>query len=95
MKNARALVVVFGLALSCIPALTQPATGTYPYGSFTGGPDAINLGNLNAKLTIPIVNKAGRGQNFVYDLTYDSSVWYPVGSTGSQSWQPVTTSWWG
>lgn len=96
MKNARAFLVAIGLALFSLQALTQPATGTYPDGSFTGGPDVVNLGNLNANLTIPIVNKPGRGQNFVYNLTYDSSVWYPVGSSGSQSWQPVnTTSWWG
>ena len=94
MKNARAFAVVICLALSCIPALTQPATGSYPFGSFTGGPDVVNLGNLNANLTIPISNKAGRGQNFVYNLIFDSSVWYPVGSSGSQFWEPVSAWGW-
>src|ERR1041384_1854178 len=53
-----------------------PPTGTPPFGSFGGRPDVINLANLNAHLSIPILHKAGRGLNFVYDLTYDSSVWY-------------------
>jgi RHS repeat-associated protein len=94
MKNVRVLVIASSLVLFCIPALTQVATGTPPFGNFTGGPDVVNLGNLNVNWTIPIRNKPGRGQNFVYNLVYDSSVWYPVGSTGAQSWQPVANWGW-
>ena len=84
----------FALLLSIIvlagrSTSAQVATGTPPFGSFAGGPDIINLANLNSHLPIPVLHKAGRGTNFTYDLSYDSSVWYPAGATGSQSWQPV------
>jgi hypothetical protein len=90
IRAARFLVVV--PLLTFVPALSQAqvATGTPPFGSFGGGPDIINLANLNSHINIPVFAKAGRGGfNFTYDLTYDSSVWYPVGASGQQSWQPV------
>ena len=71
------------------PAPAQVATGTPAFGSFAGGPEVINLGNLNAHWAIPVLHKPGRGVNFTYDLGYDSSVWYPVGASGNQTWQPV------
>ena len=67
----------------------QVQTGTPPFSSVGGGPDAIDLGNLNIHISIPILHKPGRGTNFTYDLSYDSSVWYPVGSSGNQVWTPV------
>lgn len=68
----------------------QVKTGTPPFGSFGGGPaDVINLSNLNTNFPIPVIHKAGRGVPFNYDLTYDSSVWRPVGVSGNQNWQPV------
>src|SRR5437879_10054315 len=70
--------------------LGQVQTGTPPFGSFGGGPEVINLGNLNAHWTIPVIHKPGRGINFTYDLSYDTSVWYPVGGT----WQPVQNWGW-
>jgi hypothetical protein len=67
----------------------QHATGTQPFGTFGGGPDIINLGNLNVHLNIPVLHKQGRGLPFIYDLAYDSSsVWMPVTSNGSTSWSP-------
>jgi RHS repeat-associated protein len=73
----------------------QVATGMPPFGSFGGGPDVINLANLNSHMTVPVLNKAGRGiLPFTYNLSYDSSVWYPVGVSGSQSWQPVANWGW-
>jgi len=75
-------------------ALTQIARGTPPFGSFGGGPDIINLGNLNGHLTIPVFGRAGRGRSFEYDLAYDTSIWYPVTSSGTTSWQPVTNWGW-
>jgi len=54
----------------------QVPTGTPPMGSFGGGPDIIDLANLNSHLDISVINKPGRGgMNFTYDLNYDSSVW--------------------
>src|SRR5712692_5132389 len=73
----------------------QVQTGTPPFGSFGGGPfDTMNLGNLNVHFAIPVVNKAGRGMAFPYNLSYDNSVWYPVGVSGSQNWQPVQNWGW-
>jgi len=68
------------------PASAQVQTGTPPFGSFGGGPDVVNLGSLNGHLTIHAMNKPGRGTNFTYDLSYDSSVWYPVTSGGATTW---------
>src|SRR5439155_142921 len=66
-------------------AVAQVATGTPPFGSFGGGPfDTVNLGNLNVHFGIPVVNKAGRGMPFSYVLSYDSSVWFPLGVSGNQ-----------
>src|SRR5258708_5167832 len=88
------VLILLALALSfegfvATSASAQVPTGTPPFGSFGGGPDVINLANLNSHITIPVLHKPGRGTNFDYDLTYDSSVWYPVGATGFQNWQPV------
>jgi len=56
----------------------QVTTGIQPFGSYGGGPDAVNLANLNVHLDIPIRSKAGRGLNFIYALGYDTAVWTPV-----------------
>jgi RHS repeat-associated protein len=81
------------LALGSV-ARAQVVTGTPPFGSFGGGPDIINLANLNSHITIPIINKAGRGTPFTYNLTYDSSVWYPVTTSGVTTWTPVLNWGW-
>jgi len=88
------LYLLIVLTLTASTSSAQVATGTPPFGSFGGGPDVINLANLNSHITIPVLHKAGRGTNFTYDLSYDSSVWYPVGVSGSQTWQPVTNFGW-
>src|SRR5713226_7584558 len=68
----------------------QVQSGTPPFASFGGGPfDIVNLGNLNVHFSVPILHKSGRGVPFAYDLGYDTSVWSPVSSSGSLSWQPV------
>jgi hypothetical protein len=75
---------------------SQVATGTPALGSFGGGPfDTVNLGNLNVHFAIPVVNKAGRGMPFSYNLAYDSSIWEPVTSNGTTSWTNVTDTNWG
>ncbi|HEV3419520.1 MAG TPA: RHS repeat-associated core domain-containing protein [Candidatus Acidoferrum sp.] len=81
------LLIVILLASSGLNA--QVTTGTPPHGSFGGGPDVIDLANLNAHISIPVVHKAGRGTSFIYDLGYDSSVWYPLTSGSTKTWQPV------
>jgi RHS repeat-associated protein len=92
------LLVVFVFLLVGLlpsPVSAQVTTGTPPFGSFSGGPDVINNANLNAHWTIPVLHKPGRGGfNFGYDLSYDTSVWYPVGVSGSQTWQFVNNWGW-
>jgi RHS repeat-associated protein len=79
------------LVCSILPssAVAQVKTGTPTYGSFSGSPDVINNANLNIHLSVPVIHKPGRGTNFDYDITYDSSVWNPATSGGSTYWQPV------
>src|SRR5260370_15417400 len=78
------LLLIFGIAVD--PSAAQVPTGTPPFGSYGGGPDIINLANLNSHLTIAVLHKAGRGTNFTYDLGYDSSVWFPTAG----AWHPVS-----
>jgi RHS repeat-associated protein len=90
------ILLIMGMLFASLPAVAQtpPATGTPAFGSFDGGPDIINLGNLNAHLSVPVFHKPGRGTNFTYDLSYDSSVWYKVTSGSTASWQPVNLFGW-
>ncbi len=89
LRAPSGLFLIIALALAALPAHAQVQTGTPPFGSFGGGPDVINLANLNAHHTIPVRHKPGRGIDFTYDLSYDSSVWFPVTSGSTKSWQPV------
>jgi hypothetical protein len=84
------LVAVSSFLARVVSAQSPPTTGTPPFGSFGGGPEAIDLANLNVHWDIPILAKAGRGGfNFSYDLSYDSSVWAGGVSSGTSSWYPV------
>jgi RHS repeat-associated protein len=83
-----AVILLSVVVFCCVPASAQVAvaTGTPQFGSFGGGPDVINLGNLNMHYTIPVLHKRGRGTDFIRDIIYDSSFWTPVTSNGTQSW---------
>jgi RHS repeat-associated protein len=73
----------------------QVATGTPAFNSYGGGPfDVVNLGNLNVNFTIPVLHKAGRGMPFAYDISFDNSIWTPVTSSGTTTWQPATAFGW-
>jgi RHS repeat-associated protein len=85
IRSLRLVVVLLFTAVICHKANAQVTTGVPPLGSFTGGPDVIDLANLNAHFDIPVLEKPGRGTPFSYDLTYDSSVWSKVGSV----WTPA------
>src|SRR5258708_33306606 len=89
IRSLRLIVpmVLFSFTLGQLEA--QVPTGTPPFGSFGGGPDVINLANLNSHIVVPVLHKPGRGTNFTYDLSYDSSVWYPVTSGSTTTWTPV------
>lgn len=72
-----------------------PATGVPPFGSFQGGPDVVDLSNLNVHFSVPIIRKKGRGLNFSYALGYDNSVW-SLASTASGSFWTHAPNWgWG
>jgi hypothetical protein len=88
-RSNRVLSLLALILLAAVQLKAQVATGTPPYGSFGGGPDVINLANLNSHITIPVLHKPGRGMNFTYDLSYDTSVWTPLGSSGNHVWTPV------
>jgi len=77
-------------------AFGQVATGFPPFGSFGGGSfDTVDNANLNAHFAVPVRSKAGRGMPFFYAVAYDSSIWYPAGASGSQSWvRQMTMGWW-
>jgi RHS repeat-associated protein len=83
-------LLILAILLAARSAPGQVATGAPPYASFSGGPfDAVNNANLNVHFGIPVVQKAGRGLPFNYILSYDSSVWVPVGASGNQTWTPI------
>jgi hypothetical protein len=95
MSRALTLLLAFGLLATQVSFGQGPATGTPPFGSFGGGPfDIVNLANLNVHFAVPIVHKAERGMPFTYDLSYDSSIWYPSGGTWAHvanwGWRGVT-----
>lgn len=87
--SLKILCLGFALTFGAAICSGQVVTGAPPFGSFGGGPDVINLGNLNVHLSIPIVSKAGRGLPFTYNLAYDSSVYYPSSVSGTNTWTPV------
>jgi len=90
IRTHRSLLPLLAILLAFPSAASaQVQTGTPPFGSFGGGPDVINVANLNSHIAIPVLHKPGRGMNFNYDLSYDTSVWYPVTSGSTTSWQPV------
>ena len=95
LRPGRAILVLLALLLFSRETAAQgPVTGAPPFATLSGTPDLINLGNLNAHLSIPVLHKDGRGTNFTYDLSYDNSVWYP-GTTGSTTtWQPILNLGW-
>jgi RHS repeat-associated protein len=90
VKISKFVVLAVAASLLSASASAQVATGTPWFGSFAGGPDAVNLGNLNVNFTFPLINKPGRGIPFVLAPTVDSSIWYPVTVNGTTSWQPVS-----
>jgi hypothetical protein len=82
------LAIMFNIVL--FPLCAQQQTGTPPLASLTGGPDIVNLSNLNFEWRIPVIHKAGRATPFLFDLDLNSSVWYVVTSGSTHSWQPTT-----
>lgn len=93
MKRA-CLALLSAFAFFPLTGIAQVTTGTPPSSTLSGGPDIVNVANLNSHLTIPVFSKTGRGLPFNFYLTGDSSVWFPVTSGSTKSWQPVTNWGW-
>ena len=83
------MVLVVVVALLPAMASSQVATGTPPFGSFAGGPETINLADLNSHWGFGIVAKAGRGSPFHYAIGFDNSLWNTVFNGGQSAWAPV------
>ena len=92
MRAARKFVIAAVYVLATVSAVAQVAIDMPSFGSYAGGPDMINLGNLNVHWTFPIGTKAGRGLPFSYPISYDSSIWAPITSSGVTSWVPPASS---
>jgi RHS repeat-associated protein len=92
-RSLRLFVILVLAVFSSVASVAQVQVGTPPFGSYAGGPDTVNLGNNNVRWVVPVIHKAGRGTDFSYDLTYDSSVWYPVTSGGATTWTPNQLRW--
>lgn len=93
-----ALRLVVATMVMAVGSIAQVQTGTPAWAAVdTNGPDVINLGNLNVLLNIPVMSKQGRGIPLSYNLAYNSSVWYPVASGSSTTWQPINSNgtYWG
>ena len=88
-RNAVLQTLAVLLTLYCTVSMAQVDTGTPPFQSFGGGPDIINLGNLNVHYSIPVFSRPGRSISFNYPLAYDSSVWKLSGS----AWVPASATW--
>jgi len=88
------LFILFAFSSRALFGQTLPNTSTPPFGSFGGGPDVINLANVNSHIIVPVLHKAGRDTDLTYDLSYDTYIWYPVGAVGSQTWKPVPNWGW-
>ena len=98
MQKLLSLFFLLGVVMTGSSALGQSypvVTGNYPHGTFQNlGPETINVGNLNVELTIPVLNKSGRGLPFDYNLVYNSSVWYPTNTGSGAIWEPVQDFGW-
>src|SRR5580704_9058035 len=91
--TCRSLLLIVVLALTTTICSAQVITGTPPFGTFSGGPDVVNLANLNVHLNVPVFSRPGRGLPFNFYLTYDNSIWYPVTTSGTTTWTANGTGW--
>src|SRR5258708_16828668 len=79
-------------ALACVQTLPAQQTGYPPFGSFqVGNFDGVNLQDLNATFSLPVIASSGRGISFQLPIVFNSLVWTKYGSvwspTGNWGWQ--------
>ncbi len=84
------LVWLFVIVLFAKTTVAQIlGTGRYSFGSFDDrGFDSVNLGNLNVRFNVPLVNRPGRGMGFNYSIQYEGKVWNSLSAAGNQAWTP-------
>jgi hypothetical protein len=79
-------IVIF---TACASRAQDPGTGAYAFASIDNrGFDAVNLGNLNTRFTIPIISRTGRGLPFVYTIQNEGLIWQPVTNGSTTVWTP-------
>jgi RHS repeat-associated protein len=92
---ARAGCVAAFYLILAVTCNAQAVTGLPPFGTFGGSQvDTIDLANLNSHISIPILTKPGRNVSVSYDVTYDSTIWTPVSSSGVETWEPTGAFGW-
>lgn len=91
ISGAGAMVVALTPSGSAAPAPPAYSSGSLaPFSTLTNGPiDSINLANLNINLSVPIMNKAGRGLPFGFLYTYDGAIY----TNNGFAWVPTSSSW--
>lgn len=83
------LIAISMVWSACATHAQVPGTGAYAYASFDNrGFDAVNLGNLNTRFTISIVNRVGRGLPFNYVIQNEGLIWAPVTTGSTTAWVP-------
>jgi RHS repeat-associated protein len=79
MKTALRLFSLIGLISvfsGIVGAQIGPSPGTPPFETFARGPiDNVDLSSLNVSLSIPVLNKPGRGLPVSLVMDSDSSIW--------------------
>lgn len=89
-------IFLCSVCLFAVTAMAQnPATGLPPFGSLQSSQvDTVNLQNLNANSSIPIVSSPGRGRSFNFAITYDTLIWsHPNGVWVSSTDQSGNPTW--
>ena len=86
------LTSALAVLLMGVAAYAQ-VTGIPPFSTIAGGPDAINLGNLNVHFSVPVRSKVGRGLPFSYSTSIDSSLWTPIEDVLNSvtTWTPASS----
>jgi RHS repeat-associated protein len=88
MKTIQNILITFALLAAIPQALAQSiaTNGTPALGTFSGGPDVINLANLNIHYDVPVFARTGIGLPFSYALSVDNGVWYTYYDGNQAHW---------
>jgi RHS repeat-associated protein len=95
---SRTIAVLLTLGLLAVPTISlaqEPllGSGLPPFDTLSNGAiDKVDAGSLNVHISIPALQKPGRGMPFNYVLSYDSTVW-GLNSTKT-AWQPAANWGW-